>query len=245
MGIKERHERDREAVRRAILDAARELFVREGYNNVSIRKIAERIEYSPAAIYSYFPSKDDIFFELAEEGFRLLGDPPPADRPDFAALAPLDRIRAVFWRLYEFSRDQPQYFALMFVDRDVPRITREYDRFAFVRDMKARLAALMQECIAAKLIPASVNPVVAVRVLMMGLLGVAVMRLSDRLGSTENADDLARDLLDVLIAGLQSGIPLRSTGFLVCPQDERQPLADDNQAQVVADAPAQDVRSIR
>ena len=78
MGIKERQERDREAVRRAILDAARDLFVTEGYQNVSIRKIAERIEYSPAAIYGYFPSKDDIFFALAEEGFRLLGDPAPA-----------------------------------------------------------------------------------------------------------------------------------------------------------------------
>ena len=79
MGIKERQERDREAVRRAILDAARDLFVSEGYQNVSIRKIAERIEYSPAAIYGYFPSKDDIFFALAEEGFRLLGDPQRAE----------------------------------------------------------------------------------------------------------------------------------------------------------------------
>jgi len=61
--------------RAAILDAARDLFVTEGYQNVSIRKVAERIEYSPAAIYGYFPSKDDIFFALAEEGFRLLGDP--------------------------------------------------------------------------------------------------------------------------------------------------------------------------
>ena len=80
MGIKERHERDREAVSRAILDAARELFVTEGYQNVSIRKIAERIEYSPAAIYGYFPCKDDIFFALAEEGFRLLGDPDARSR---------------------------------------------------------------------------------------------------------------------------------------------------------------------
>src|SRR6266567_8039081 len=72
MGIKERQERDREAVSRGILDAARELFVTHGYQEVSIRKIAERIEYSPAAIYGYFPSKDDIFFALAEEGFRLL-----------------------------------------------------------------------------------------------------------------------------------------------------------------------------
>src|SRR5215208_5070860 len=74
MGIKERQERDREAVRRAILDAARDLFVREGFENVSIRKVAERIEYSPAAIYSYFPGKDDIFFALAAEGFHLLDE---------------------------------------------------------------------------------------------------------------------------------------------------------------------------
>ena len=94
MGIKERHERDREAVRRGILDAARELFVAEGYQNVSIRKVAERIEYSPAAIYLYFPSKDDIFFALAEEGFRLLGDPGDlVNQERFASLAPLDRIR--------------------------------------------------------------------------------------------------------------------------------------------------------
>ena len=60
MGIKERQERDRETVRRSILEAARDLFVSEGYQNVSLRKIADRIEYSPAAIYGYFPSKDDL-----------------------------------------------------------------------------------------------------------------------------------------------------------------------------------------
>src|ERR1700674_5783714 len=109
MGIKERQERDREAVQRAILDAARDLFVDEGYQNVSIRKIAERIEYSPAAIYGYFPSKDDIFFALAEEGFRLLSRliPAPPARPD---LAPLDRVRDVLWQMFEFSRQHPQYF---------------------------------------------------------------------------------------------------------------------------------------
>ena len=125
MGIKERQERDREAVRRSILDAARELFVSEGYRNVSIRKIAEKIEYSPAALYGYFPSKDDIFYALADEGFRLLHD---ADSrlltTQFAALEPLDRIKAIFWRLYEFSRQHPQYFELMFVDRSVPASAR-------------------------------------------------------------------------------------------------------------------------
>src|SRR5205823_8433300 len=106
MGIKERQERDREAVSRAILDAARELFVSEGYRNVSIRKIAEKIEYSPAAIYGYFPSKDDIFYALAEEGFHLLHAGEDPDRRDaaLASLEPLDRLKAIFLRLYEFSR---------------------------------------------------------------------------------------------------------------------------------------------
>src|SRR2546423_8804434 len=209
MGIKERQERDREAVGRSILDAARELFVSEGYQNVSIRKIAERIEYSPAAIYSYFPSKDDIFFALAEEGFRLLGDPAAEEhRRQLGALPPLERIRAIFWRLYEFSRQQPQYFELMFVDRSVPRISQAYERFAFARERKIRLVADIQACIDTGALPSHLNANVVFRVLTLGLLGAAMMRLSDRLGRGENADALARDVLAVTLRGLQSGITL-------------------------------------
>ena len=226
MGIKERHERDREAVRRAILDAARDLFVTEGYRNVSIRKVAERIEYSPAAIYSYFGSKDDIFFELAEEGFRILSDPErgPALRVD---LPPLDRLRAMFWRVYEFSRDYPQYFALMFVDRDVPRITREYERFSFMRNLKTVVAEQIQACIDAGVFPPTVRPMAAMRVLTMGLLGVAVMRLADRLSPAENPDDLAHDVLDAAIVGLKSGMPLRSSGPPIhCPEEIQTPAPE-------------------
>src|SRR5262245_36005125 len=146
MGIRERQERDREAVRRRILDAARELFVSEGYHNVSIRKIAERIEYSPAALYSYFPAKDDIFFALAEEGFRLLY----GKAEDFDAIEaqpPLDRIHGMFWRLYEFSCQHPAYFALMFVDRTVPSVSANYERFAFAHEMRERALAHLKQCV--------------------------------------------------------------------------------------------------
>ncbi len=211
MGIKERHERDREAVRRRILDAARELFVTEGYEHVSIRKIADRIEYSPAAIYGYFPSKDDIFFSLAEEGFQLLGDPgAERHREHLASLSTLERIRAIFWRLYEFSRDHPQYFELMFIDRSVPRISREYERFAFARETKRRLIAEIERAIEEKVLPPSVNAAVAMRLLTVGLVGIAVLSRSERLGPNENADLLASDMLDVTLAGLRAGVPVRS-----------------------------------
>ena len=225
MGIKERQERDREAVRRAILDAARELFVAEGFGNVSIRKIAERIEYSPAAIYGYFPSKDDIFFSLAEEGFRLLGDPSKGDRRDqLATLDPLQRIRTVFWRLYEFSRQQPQYFALMFLDRSVPRISKEYERFTFARETKQRVVEELERGVKGHVFPPTVKPAVAMRVLTAGMIGVAALKLSERMAPGEDADLLASDVLDTAIAGLRAGVVLQSPAVPVpCPAE---PVAD-------------------
>lgn len=210
MGIKERQERDREAVRRAILDSARDLFVAEGYQNVSIRKIADRIEYSPAAIYSYFPAKDDIFFALAEEGFLLLSQVDKGWLDRRQVMAPLDRIRSIFRGLYRFSCQQPEYFALMFVDRSVPKVTRHYERFAFVRALKRQVVSHVQECVDAGEFPASVSPAVASRLLSTSVLGIAIMRLTDRLGPGEDADDLADDALEVAIAGLKSGLALKT-----------------------------------
>lgn len=204
MGIKERQERDREAVRRSILDAARDLFVTEGYRNVSIRKVAEKIEYSPAALYGYFPSKDDIFYALAEEGFRLLHGDTPENAGDLDDLPPIERIRETFWRLYQFSCKQPQYFELMFVDRSVPRISQEYERFAFARERKARLIDQIQSCIDNGSLPSHLDAHVVFRTLTMGLLGAAMMRLSCRLGPDENPDKLARHVLDVTLRGLQA-----------------------------------------
>jgi len=231
MATRDRNERDREAVSRAILDAARELFVAEGYGNVSIRKIAERIQYSPAAIYSYFPSKDDIFFALAEEGFRLLGSPAsPGVQAELEGLPPFDRLRAIFWHLYEFSRDHPQYFALMFVDRSVPRITREYDRFTFIHEIKQSVVDEIQRCIAAGALPAELDPLAVMRALSVGILGVGVMCLSSRLTSAENPDHLAANVLDLILGGLKAGVPIQpALGFCFDPSDAPAPTVEEHQ----------------
>lgn len=204
MGVKERQEREREAVSRAILDAARDLFVAEGYQNVSIRKIADRIEYSPAAIYSYFPSKDDIFFALAEEGFRILFT--PAEDPE--PVEGIAALRRAFSHLYGFSRSHPEYFALMFVDRSVPRISKNWERFAFVGVMKERLSSMIQRAVDRGELPQGTNPHAVFRILTAAAVGPAVLQLCRRLAPGEDADALARDTLEAALAGLRSGIQL-------------------------------------
>jgi AcrR family transcriptional regulator len=205
MGTTARKDREREAVRRSILNAARELFVTEGYRNVSMRKIAERIEYSPAAIYSYFENKDDIFFALAEEGFQLLFATP---MPEVDPRAPLDAVRAIIWHFYSFSKTHPEYFDLMFVDRSVPRISRDWERFGFVLEGKRACAGVVRQCIDQGLFPGATDPYAVFRLLSTAVYGAAVFRLTARLPAGENADALAHDILEAALAGLQAGSPI-------------------------------------
>jgi AcrR family transcriptional regulator len=204
MGVKERQERDREQLRGRILDAARELFVAEGYRNVSIRKIAEKVEYSPAALYSYFPSKDDVFFALAEEGFRKLFE--FTNDPSVTTGDPLNAIRQGFLRYYQFSRAHPEYFELMFVDRSVPKISHEWERFGFVEQMIDEVRAVIKRGIDAGVFPSGTNPDVAFHILWAAVHGPATAALCDRLAPDENPDALARDTLEAAIAGLRAGI---------------------------------------
>jgi AcrR family transcriptional regulator len=204
MGTRERQEREREIVRRAIVDAARELFVAEGYGKVSMRKIAERIEYSPAAIYSYFPSKDDIFYALAEEGFRLLCD----GLPDEEEIDPLTFIRRALNGLYRFSQAHPEYYALMFLDRAVPTLKGAAERIPLFAEMVKRMRNTMRRCIDEGIFPGATDPIAVFDVLKTAVHGAATATVCGRLRPGEKGDALAHDLIEITIAGLRSGVPL-------------------------------------
>ena len=204
MGTKERQQRERDRISEAILTAARELFVAEGYRSVSMRKIAERIEYSPAAIYSYFPSKDDIFFALAEEGFRLLAGCGTIACAQIAD--PLDRLRGGLWAFYQFSKTHPEYFELMFVDRSVPSLNQDFQRFEFFQETTARFEADIQACIERGQFSKRLNPPAALHVLWVGMLGAATIGLAQRLAPGEDPDALAHDLLETMLAGFTTDV---------------------------------------
>jgi AcrR family transcriptional regulator len=72
VGVKERREREKQELKQSILDAAREIASEDGWQSVTIRRVAEMIEYSPPTIYEHFESKDAILVELVGEGFNIL-----------------------------------------------------------------------------------------------------------------------------------------------------------------------------
>src|SRR5277367_2891561 len=69
---RERRAHHKAALRREIMDVAAELFGTEGYENVSMRKIAQRIGYTPMAIYLHFKDKNDLLDCICEEAFIQL-----------------------------------------------------------------------------------------------------------------------------------------------------------------------------
>jgi hypothetical protein len=92
--------------------------------------------------------------------------------------------------------------------------------------MKQHIIEDLRACIDAGDLPRTVDPQVAMRALMVGMLGVALLNLSDRLLPGENADLLATDVLNLTLAGLRSGVALQSPGSAGCPMDASDPVVD-------------------
>jgi AcrR family transcriptional regulator len=125
MGVKERRERVKSETRDKILDAARELFISHGYEGVTMRKVAEKIEYSPTAIYVHFTDKEDLFHQLCNEDFGRLAE---VFQSSAMPLDPLERLREI-GRLYvEFGIRYPNHYKLMFMTPHPPAELDDQDR---------------------------------------------------------------------------------------------------------------------
>ena len=115
MGVKERRAREKEQLRHRILSAARELFVTEGYESVSMRKIADMIEYSPTTIYLYYKDKADLLDSVCKETLLHLLNTLDLLRKDKSD--PVETLRKSGKAYVEFGLKYPQDYKLTFVVR--------------------------------------------------------------------------------------------------------------------------------
>ncbi len=177
MGVKERRERQRETLRRDILDAARDLFVSEGYDNVSMRKIAERIEYSPTTIYLYFKDKTQIFHALCEETFGELVA--ALDAINGSEGDSLTRLRRGMRAYVDFGLANPHHYFLTFMTPRTSEAVPEGCDIYETLGSKAfdRLRQGVRECIeAGMLAPANVE--IASQALWASVHGITALLIS-------------------------------------------------------------------
>jgi AcrR family transcriptional regulator len=116
MGVIERRERERQAVRKEIIEAARALFIEEGYEKTSMRKIAEKIEYSPTTIYLYFNDKKELLDSICEETFGKFVK--VLENIDKNHKDPLENLYAVMKAYVEFGLKNPNDYTLTFMTHE-------------------------------------------------------------------------------------------------------------------------------
>ena len=112
MGALQRRQREKAEFREEVLRAARAIVLEEGFGALSMRKIAEAIEYSPGTIYLYFESRDAIAYELCEQGFEEFFR---ALSPAAGIADPAERLRKVAELYVRFGLEHPETYRLIFM----------------------------------------------------------------------------------------------------------------------------------
>ncbi|MEO6685362.1 MAG: TetR/AcrR family transcriptional regulator [Dyadobacter sp.] len=112
MAISDRKLREKEDLKKRILEAAKALFLEKGFEATSMRNIAERVEFSPTTLYLYYKDKNDIVFALHQEGFKLLAQ-------QFSIVSnvehPYERLKTMGRIYLKFAEENPDFYELMFV----------------------------------------------------------------------------------------------------------------------------------
>jgi AcrR family transcriptional regulator len=142
MSSSKRRERERQELRQAILTAARTIAARDGWQAVTIRKVAEAIEYTPPVIYEYFKSKHDLLLALLIEGCRQLTQ--SLQQAQTGDASPEDLLLQVAYAYWNFAFTAPELYQVMhglggvpFGTAETPKEARE--AFAALRNAVCRV----------------------------------------------------------------------------------------------------------
>ena len=199
MGIVARKEKQKQEIRSLILEASMKLFVEEGFSKVSVRKIAERIQYSPTTLYLYFKDKNEILFHCCESGFEKM----LAQNIALTLISdPIERLHQMGVNYLNFGLENPEYYDLMFI-QDAP-MSALHDMGAGWSSGDQSLEALkmiVQEAMEkGQLVSAKVETVaMAVWGMVHGLVSLAIRQRLDKLVPAEDMEQTMHDSLDWLL----------------------------------------------
>jgi len=202
MGISEKRQRYKEEFRQEILHAARDLFIDAGYEKFSMRKLAEKIDYSPTTIYFYFKDKDDLLFaiceEVAEQFFANLN----LIRAKYTD--PIETLRQALLSMIEFGLNNPnQYKVFFFTSPDVYGTHAEFmEKESMARNSFLVFREIVRNCIQKGKLR-EMDTEVLTQVLSVATHGLIGMTIYRKNFPWADRKVLATTLVDGLLRGFQ------------------------------------------
>jgi AcrR family transcriptional regulator len=205
MGTVERRAREREETRTMILDAARELFVERGVEAVTMRAIAQRIEYTPTAIYHHFRDKHALLVALCVRDFRALGQA-------FLAIGriedPVERLRRIGLAYVDFALQNPSHYRFLFMTprESVLETAEAHEQMNPQEDAYEMLRSTVTEAIAGgRLRPEFDDPELVAQMLWAAVHGVVSLHITkehDGFMDWRDARETAHRLTEVAMRGM-------------------------------------------
>jgi AcrR family transcriptional regulator len=206
MPVSERRAEFRETLREEILDAARQLFVRLGYESTSMRAIAAKAGCSPGMLYHYFEDKPSIMARLVRETFTKMRARLEAIRDDQGP--PLDRLRRALRAYIDFGLENEHHYALLFMKGDLTQDDKAPILTAFIEDGYATfdcLRSLCRECIGARLLrPAIQDHEELAQALWVSIHGLVSLQISSKTFNWIERSRLIDRHIDILLTGIKS-----------------------------------------
>ena len=201
MGVKERKARQKRFLRQEILDAASEMFVRDGFENVSMRRIADKIEYSPTTIYLYFKDKAELLEQVCAETFKRLVQrlSKIMEQPG----EPLEKLKKGLVAYIEFGLEYPAHYRATFM---MP-FPAGFDKEKYVQMDSPGMQAFafltrgVSDCIAAGKMK-GMNVELGAQTLWAGIHGVTSLLITHETFPWVGKRQVIHSMVDTLVGGL-------------------------------------------
>lgn len=205
MGIAERRARHKASLRSQILEAAGHLFAREGYDAVTMRRVAAAIEYSPTAIYLHFEDKDALFKAICEDTFtRLVAR---LERQRQRARDPWSFLRDGLLTYIAFGLEHPNHYTVTFILG-----ARNPGETPFEGSAGAKAFGLLQDAVHAAIATGHVradNPHATAQALWAAAHGVVSLLIRHPSFPFVGRKTLATQTIDAMLAGLRADAAAR------------------------------------
>lgn len=207
MTSEDRRARERSAVQERILNAARDLFLKEGVEAVSLRKIAEAIEYTAPALYTHFRDKNEILKALCRQDFGALS----AALLRAAKIAdPAQRILRIGHAYIRFAVENPHQYRFMMMTAHPPEVEPDAEDLADKDDPERNGYAALRQGVADAIAQGLMRPDIkdaelGAQVLWAGVHGIASLEIAmgqDPWIDWRSLDRRARLMCEAVLRGM-------------------------------------------